>query len=93
MYGNLLKTINFRQALKLFKKKNWEKTIPEHILTFNEAKNHNSEIKFYTLEEIINNNEFCEFFKILAKKFKKYYLKKKEKNFYLIMLLALQYAL
>ena len=81
MYGNLLKKIYFGQALELFKIKNWDKTIPEHILTFNAAKNYNSQIKFCTLEQIISNNEFCDFFKIIAKKFKKYYLKKKDEKF------------
>ena len=81
MYGNLLKKIYFGQALELFKISNWDKTIPEHILTFNTTKKYNSQIKFYKLEEIINNDEFCDFFKIIAKKFKKYYLKKKDEKF------------
>jgi len=81
MYGNLLKKIYFGQALELFKKKNWEKTIPQHISSFNAAKNYTSQIKFFTLEQIINNDEFCDFFKIIAKKFKKYYLKKKDEKF------------
>ena len=42
MYGNLLKKIYFEQALELFKNNNWDKTIPEHILTFNAAKKYNS---------------------------------------------------
>ena len=81
MYGNLLKKIYFGQALELFKISNWDKTIPEHILTFNTAKNYNLQMKFCTLEQIINNDEFCDFFKIIAKKFKKYYLKKKGEKF------------
>ena len=81
MYGNLLKKIYFGQALELFKISNWDKTIPEHILKFNAAKNYNSQMKFCTLEQIINNDEFCDFFKLIAKKFKKYYLKKKGEKF------------
>ena len=76
-----MKKIYFGQALELFKIRNWDKTIPEHILKFNAAKNYNSQMKLFTLEQIINNDEFCDFFKIILKKFKKNYLKKKGEKF------------
>ena len=68
LYGNKLKTIYFGQSLELFKKDNWNKTIPEHIKNFKESKKYKKQIAVTNLEEI-NNSQYCDFFKILAKKY------------------------
>ena len=57
---------------------NWDKTIPQHIENFINSKKINSEPKYVTLEQIINDNDFCEFFKILSIKFHKYLQKENE---------------
>ena len=68
LYGNMLKTIYFGQSLELFKTDNWNKTIPEHIKNFKESKKYKKQIVIVKFEEI-NNNQYCDFFKILAIKF------------------------
>ncbi len=78
LYGNTLGRIYFSQSLELFKLSNWDKTIPQHIENFINSKKINSEPKYVTLEQIINDNDFCEFFKILSIKFHKYLQKENE---------------
>ena len=76
LYGHILKEITFSQSLELFKLSNWNKTIPQHIENFNKKANKNqntiSELEFLKLEEIEGDNDLCEFYKILSKKFTKY---------------------
>ena len=72
LYGNILQEINFAQSLELLKLSNWDKTIPEHIENFNKYKKYNTGLVMVKLEEITNNQDYCDFFKILAKKFKEY---------------------
>ena len=77
LYGNILGDIYFSQSLELFKLSNWNKSIPEHIDNFIKCQEKKFSKKIQ-LAEIENNKDFCEFFKILAKKYKKYCLKKNE---------------
>ena len=70
LYGNILKEINFAQSLELLKLSNWDKTIPEHIENFNKNKKNNTGLVIVKLEDIVNDQDYCDFFKILAKKFK-----------------------
>ena len=72
LYGNILGKILFSQALELFKMSNWNKTIPQHIEDFIKCGKNNKGSKIVKLEQIEKDNDFCEFFKILAKKYKKY---------------------
>ena len=72
LYGNILKEINFAQSLELLKLSNWNKTIPEHIENFNKHKKENSGLGEVDLEKIVNDQDYCDFFKIFAKKFKEY---------------------
>ena len=69
LYGNMLKEIVFGQSLELFKLDNWNRTIPEHIKNFIASKKYKKQFEFITLDEINSNNQYCDFFKILAKKF------------------------
>ena len=76
LYGHILKEITFSQSLELFKLSNWNKTIPQHIENFNKKANKNQntidEFEFIKLEDIEGDNDLCEFYKILSKKFTKY---------------------
>ena len=69
MYGDVLDNINFGQSLELFKKDNWYKSIPAHIQNFIASKENKNVLQFVTLKEIENSEEFCKFYKILAKKY------------------------
>ena len=76
LYGHILKEITFSQSLELFKLSNWNKTIPQHIENFNKKANKNQntidEFEIIKLEDIEGDNDLCEFYKILSKKFAKY---------------------
>ena len=78
LYGNLLTKISLGQSLELFKKDNWVQTIPEHIENFIDSKKYKKQIVATNLEKINNNNLYCDFFKILAKKFLEFCEKKNE---------------
>lgn len=78
LYGNVLNIINFRQSLELFKPKNWEKTIPEHIENFNKNKISDNKLEFLLLKQITQDDNLCDFYKILAKKFRENVHKKNE---------------
>ena len=81
LYGNILNEIYFAQSLELFKKSNWEKTIPQHIENFKQCKTNNQEdIKIIKLDEIVNDDDLCDFYKILVKKFKQYVLGENEEE-------------
>ena len=69
MHGDVLDNINFGQSLELFKKDNWYKSIPAHIQNFIASKENKNVLQFVTLKEIENSEEFCKFYKILAKKY------------------------
>ena len=77
LYGNILGNIYFSQSLELYKLSNWNKTIPEHIENFIKCLNKKGSEKF-ELIEIEKDKDFCGFFKILAKKYKQYFLKDNE---------------
>ena len=72
LYGNILGKIHFSQALELFKLSNWNKTTPQHIEDFIKSGKKNKGSKMVKLEQIEKNDDFCKFFKILAKKYKQY---------------------
>ena len=78
LYGNTLSRIYFAQALELFKLSNWNKTIPQHIDNFINSKNINYESEYVTLEQIINDNDYCEFLKILSIKYNQFLNKENE---------------
>ena len=80
LYGDILRTIYFGQSLELFKISNWKLDIPSHIKNFLTCKKLKSknDIEFYELDTILNDNDLCEFYKILASKFKQFVHSKKE---------------
>ena len=80
LYGNLLETIYLGQSLELFKKDNWNKTIPEHIKNFIDSKKYKKELVATNMKEINNNNLYCGFYKILAKKYLEFFGKKNGKT-------------
>ena len=69
--------IYFSQSLELYKLSNWNKNIPEHIENFIKRLNKKGSEKI-ELTKIEKDKDFCEFFKILAKKYKQYFLKDNE---------------
>ena len=75
LYGNVLYRINFLQSLEIFKLSNWNRTIPSHIQNFNKKKNSNKKVS-KDLDDIANDEDLCEFYKILVRKYKKYVLNK-----------------
>ena len=80
LYGDILRKIYFGQSLELFKMSNWKKDIPSHIKNFIKCRESKSKgkIEFYELEKISNDNDLCEFYKILADKFKQFVHNKNE---------------
>ena len=77
LYGNILGKIYFSQSLELFKLSNWNKSIPEHIENFIECKKKKGS-EIIELSVIESDKDFCDFFKILARKYKECCLKDKE---------------
>ena len=61
--------LNRMYLYMMFKLTNWNKTIPQHIDNFIRCENEEKNKEMVKLKKIMNNNDYCDFFKILTKKF------------------------
>ena len=78
LYGDILKKLTIKQAIKMFCFSTWEQTIEEHFSEFKndyktffakyESKNPLMNKKL-NLKEILNNDDLCPFFKKIINKF------------------------
>lgn len=73
LYGNTLDKIYLPQSLELFKLKNWNKSIPEHIENFNNCINNKPKSETIETDKIIKDDNLCQFYKLLVQKFNKFF--------------------
>ena len=77
LYGKILDRIYFSQALELFRKSNWDKEIIEHIENFNYAIKNKKDYLILSFQQILSNDDLCDFFKTFVINFIKLVSKEK----------------